>query len=170
MIELEPRVRIENGEECATIRSVIDAAFGGTEESTLVDRLRDEGYAMISLVAELDGRIVGHLLISRMWVQTSSKLVEAVALAPVAVLPEYQRRGIGDRLIRHGLELIRERGEKIVIVAGHPDYYPRFGFSSEKARCLKSPFPQEAFMAMELQAGALDDVRGAVVYASPFGI
>ena len=140
------------------------------EESALVDRLRDEGHAMISLIAELDTRVVGHILFSRMWIRTQSGLVEAVALAPVAVLPEHQRRGIGGRLIRHGLELIRAQGEKIVIVVGHPNYYPRFGFSTEKARCLKSPFPADAFMAMELVAGALEDVKGAVVYAPPFRI
>ena len=167
------RVRIENNEsaeERASIRRINETAFGGTEESTLVDKLRDDGHAIISLVAELDARAVGHIMFGRMWIQTPTGLVPAVALAPVAVLPEYQRRGIGGRLIRYGLELLRGQGEKIVIVVGHPDYYPRFGFSVEKARSLKSPFPAEAFMAMELSAGALDDVRGPVVYPPAFGI
>src|SRR5260370_27683850 len=82
-------------------------------------------------------------------------LASAVALAPVAVLPEHQRKGIGGRLIRYGLELLRCRGEKIVIVVGHPDYYPRFGFSREKAHSLESPFPAEAFMAVLLGGCAL---------------
>jgi putative acetyltransferase len=88
----------------------------------------------------------------------------------VAVCPDHQRKGIGSRLIQRGLELIRERGEEIVIVAGHPEYYPRFGFSAEKAAPLQSPFPSEAFMAMELRPGALQGMRGSVVYPPAFGI
>ena len=101
---------------------------------------------------------------------TSTGLVSAVALAPLAVHPDHQRKRIGGLLVQHGLELLRGRGEKIVIVVGHPDYYPRFGFSREKARSLESPFPAEAFMAIELSTGALDGVRGTVVYPTAFGI
>jgi putative acetyltransferase len=72
--------------------------------------------------------------------------------------------------IQHGLELLRGRGERIVIVVGHPDYYPRFGFSPDKAKLLESPFPPEAFMVMELSARALDGIRGSVVYPPAFGI
>ena len=105
-----------------------------------------------------------------MWIKTPSKLVPAVALAPVAVLPEHQRKGIGQRLIVHGLELLKNQGEGIVIVVGHPDYYPRFGFSSAKAMALESPFPREAFMALELVEGALEGVHGAVSYPPAFGL
>jgi putative acetyltransferase len=167
------RIRLENSEsveERAVIHAINKAAFGGTDESALVDKLREDGHAIVSLVAELDARIVGHILFSRMWIRTATRLVPAVALAPVAVLPAHQRGGIGGRLIRHGLELLRGQGEKIVIVVGHPDYYPRFGFSTDKARLLTSPFPVDAFMAMELSAGALDDVQGPVVYPSAFGL
>lgn len=166
-------VRGENGENTAerpVIRSINEAAFGGPDEADLVDKLRTAGDVLISLVAELKKRIVGHVLFSRMWIETPSGLVSAVALAPMAVLPEHQHRGIGGRLIRYGLDLLRGRGEKIVIVVGHPDYYPRFGFSSEKARSLESPFPAEAFMAMELSPGALDGIRGRVIYPAAFGL
>jgi putative acetyltransferase len=152
------------------IRSIHEAAFGGLEEADLVDQLRTGGDVLISLVAELEGRIVGHVLFSRMWIETAGGLVSAVALAPVAVLPDQQRQGIGGRLIRFGLDLLRERGERIVIVVGHPDYYPQFGFSREKAWALESPFPVEAFMALELSADALDGVRGRVVYPAAFGL
>jgi putative acetyltransferase len=167
------RIRIENLEsvnELAAIRAVNQAAFGRSDEADLVDKLRGDEHALISLVAELNGGIAGHIMFSRMWIRTSRGLVSAVALAPVAVLPEHQRQGIGGLLIRHGLELLRAQGEKIVIVLGHPGYYPRFGFSSDKAGLLESPFPREAFMAMELCAGALDGVRGVVVYPPAFGI
>jgi len=106
-----------------------------------------------------------------MWIrEPTGVLTSAVALAPMAVLPGHQRRGIGGRLVRHGLELLRGLGEKIAIVVGHPDYYPRFGFSTEKAHSLESPFSAEAFMAIELCTGALDGVHGTVVYPPAFGL
>ena len=161
----------ESVEERSRIRRINEEAFGGPDEAILVDKLRVDGHVLVSLVAELESGIVGHILFSRMWIKTpTSALVSAVALAPVAVLPEHQRRGIGGCLIRHGLELLRGEGEKIVIVLGHPGYYPKFGFSTEKAQLLESPFPVEAFMAIELSPGALDGVRGAVVYPAAFGI
>jgi putative acetyltransferase len=160
----------EDAEERSVIRSINEAAFGGPDEADLVDKLRTEGDVLISLVAELEKRIVGHILFSRMWIETPSGLVSAVALAPMAVLPECQRQGIGGRLIRYGLDLLRDRGEKIVIVVGHPDYYPRLGFSSEKARSLEGRFPAEAFMAMELSPGALSGIRGKVIYPAGFGL
>lgn len=167
------RIRLENAEsadELAAIRAVNAPAFGGQDEADLVDNLRAGTHALISLVAVVEGGIVGHIMFSRMWIKTSSGLVSAVALAPIAVLPEHQRKGIGCLLIQHGLELLRVRGEKIVIVVGHAHYYPRFGFSRDKAKALESPFPSEAFMAMELSVGALDGIQGPVIYPGVFGI
>jgi putative acetyltransferase len=88
----------------------------------------------------------------------------------MAVLPEHQSQGIGGQLIVHGLDLLRSRGERIVIVLGHPDYYPRFGFSTERAHALESPFPPGALMAIELSPGALDGVRGKLRYPAAFGL
>jgi putative acetyltransferase len=167
------RIRIENTEsvdERATIRAINEAAFGGSDEADLVDKLRGDAHALISLVAVVESRIVGHIMFSRMWIDTPAGLVSAVALAPVAVRPEHQRKGIGGLLIQHGLELLRGRGEKIVIVVGHHDYYPRFGFSTDKAKLLESPFPSAAFMALELRAGALAGIHGSVIYPPVFGI
>ena len=163
-------VRSENPEEQGVIRLVNEAAFGRPDEADLVDRLRSEGVVLASLIAELETRVVGHILFSRMSIETASNRVPAVALAPVAVLPEQQRRGIGGKLVKHGLDLLRRQGEQIVIVLGHPDYYPRFGFSTEKARSLASPFRPEAFMALELRPGALEGVCGKVRYSDAFGL
>ena len=153
------------------IRQVNEAAFGGAEEADLVEALRTaEGLVLLSVVAELDGQIVGHILFSRMTIETSTGSVAAVALAPLAVLPPYQRQGIGGRLIRHGLDRLQDLDERIVIVVGHANYYPRFGFSSEQARSLESPFPRAVFMALELSSGALDGIHGTVRYPPAFGI
>jgi putative acetyltransferase len=160
----------EDTQERSTVRSINEAAFGRPDEADLVDSLRAEGAVLLSLVAEVEQRIVGHILFSRMWIETSSGPVSAAALAPMAVLPNHQRRGIGERLIRRGLDLLRSRDEEIVIVLGHPDYYPRFGFSSESARSLESPFPPEAFMALELRPHALEGLRGKVRYPAAFGL
>ena len=131
-------VRPEIPNELPVIRCVNEAAFGQHEEADLVDNLRSAGVVLVSLVAEVNTRIVGHILFSRMSVETADGSIPAAALAPLAVLPEHQRRRIGERLIRKGLNMLREQGEHIVIVVGHPDYYPRFGFSAEKARFLES--------------------------------
>ncbi|MGP0075581.1 MAG: GNAT family N-acetyltransferase [Bryobacteraceae bacterium] len=165
-------VRCENGEvdERRAVRSINEAAFGRPDEADLVDQLRAEGVVLASLVAQREKSLVGHILFSRMWIETTGASVAAVALAPVAVLPEHQRRGIGGQLIRHGLNLLRRQGEKIVIVLGHPDYYPRFGFTCEKASSLESPFPPSAFMAMELSPGVLDGIHGKVRYPAAFGL
>jgi putative acetyltransferase len=152
------------------VRSVNEAAFGQPDEADLVDRLRSEGLVLASLVAEYGTQITGHILFSRMWIDTARDSVPAAALAPMAVAPPYQRQGIGGRLIRSGLDRLRKRGEEIVIVVGHPDYYPRFGFTTENARSLESPFPRHAFMALELSPGALDGACGKVRYPAAFGL
>lgn len=170
MPDLTIRCEVPGVEEQSAVRCVIAAAFGRPDEADLVDRLRAGDTTLLSLVAELDQRVVGHILFSRMWIDAPDGPIPAAALAPLAVLPEHQRRGIGGQLLRHGLNLLSDQGERIVIVLGHPDYYPRFGFSCEKARDLESPFPREAFMALELILGALDGIRGTVRYAAAFGL
>jgi len=142
-------VRWENPDDPAdrsAIRSVNEAAFGRPDEADLVDALRAEDVVLVSLVAEREHRIVGHILFSRIWIEA----VPAVALAPVAVQPEYQRQGIAGTLIHLGIRSMRKRGECIILVLGHPEYYERLGFAAETARHLETPFPPEAFMAMEL--------------------
>lgn len=135
-----------------------------------MDRLRQQGAVLSSFVAETGNRIVGHIVFSRMWIDTPLVPIPAVALAPLAVLPEHQRQGTGAQLIRHALDELRQNGEAIVIVLGSPRYYQRFGFSTGKARALISPFHPDAFMALELVPGVLDEVAGPVRYPSAFGL
>lgn len=151
-----------------SIRLVNQKAFGEDDEADLVDGLREQGLARLSLVAELEGRIVGHILFSEIQIVGDNDAVEALALAPMAVVPEHQRKGIGSELIRSGLDQCRQAGHRIVIVVGHPNYYPRFGFSPKLAAPLQSEYASEAFMALELVPGALEGVTGEVKYPAPF--
>lgn len=165
-----PVVRPEAEADRDAVYRVNREAFGQDDEPRLVDQLRDGGYVRLSLVAEVAGRVVGHVLFSDMSILTDAGPVAALALAPVAVLPGFQNQGVGSALLRRGLDLCRERGHRIVIVLGHPHFYPRFGFRPDLAAKLDSPFPRDSFMALELEPGALAGVRGRVRYAPPFGL
>jgi putative acetyltransferase len=145
-------------------------AFASEEEPALVDALRAGSHVVVSLVAVDDGSIVGHILFSELPIETGTTTIPAAALAPMAVLPEHQRRGIGGALITQGLDLCRDRGCAAVVVVGHPEYYPRFGFSAELATRLRAPFSGPAFMAIELIRGTIQGVEGTPRYAPPFGI
>jgi putative acetyltransferase len=163
-------LRTERPADQANVYEVNRLTFGREDEARLVDALRAGGYVRLSLVAECDGRIVGHLLFSALPIVTRQGPVAALSLAPLAVLPEFQRRGIGSQLVREGLKACRASGHVIVVVLGHPAFYARLGFSAEVARPLESPFTGEAWMAMELRPGALAGVKGRVQYPPPFGV
>src|SRR5689334_17760531 len=163
-------IREELDADRQAIRDVNRLAFGQDDEARLVDALRDGGFARVSLVAEVEGRVVGHILFSDLTILTDNGTVPALSLAPMAVLPEYQRKGIGSALVRKGLEACREQGHRIVVVLGHPEFYPRFGFSAKSAEPLSSPFGgRDSWMALELVADALAGVSGWVRYPPPFG-
>jgi putative acetyltransferase len=167
---LEVDVGAERPDHIQGIREVNRQAFGREDEAHLVDALRDGGYAHLSLVAEEGGRVVGHILFSDLPIITGAGTVPALALAPMAVLPGFQRQGIGSALVRRGLDECRRQGHRIVVVVGHPHFYPRFGFSSKLAASLAAPFSgQESFLALELVPGALEGVAGRVQYSPPFG-
>ena len=151
------------------IRHLNDKAFGGLDESRLISALRNDGWSAIELVALERETVVGHLLLSKLAVTLGGRDLRALALAPMAVAPDRQRQGIGSALVRGGLQAAREGGWQAVIVLGHPDFYPRFGFSAEKAVLLEAPFQGSAFMALELESGVLAG-RGRVVYPPPFGL
>lgn len=162
-------IRPESVADFDAIRHVNLAAFVQPDEANLVDALRARGFAQVSLVAEVDSQIVGHILLSNLAIVSDAKRTDALSLAPMAVLPEFQRRGIGSRLIEAALDAARRDGHRIVLVLGHPEFYPRFGFSAELTKSLVSPFGGgEAWMALELVPGALSGVAGEVQYAAPF--
>jgi len=154
----------------AAIRRLNDQAFSGSYESRLVEDLRAAKLAAVELVATEGTAIVGHILFSQLAVTLGAKAVPALTLAPMSVRPDRQRLGIGSALVRAGLDLARRREWHAVIVLGHPDYYPRFGFSAELARPIKAPFSGDAFMALELMPGALPGGDGLVVYPPAFGL
>ena len=162
-------IRAETAADLDAIRHVNRLAFGQHDEARLVDALRDGGYVRASLVAEKDGQVVGHILFSDLPIITGAGTVPALALAPMAVLPGFQNQGVGSALVQRGLEVCRQQGHRIVVVLGHPHFYPRFGFSSKLAEQLESPYSgRESFMAVELVPGALDGVTGRVLYPPPF--
>ena len=165
-------VRPECPQDYDAIAEVNRVAFGQDNEARLVARLRgiagfDPG---LSLVAVRDDAVVGHILFSPIVIASGANEVPALALAPMAVLLALQREGIGSQLVREGLAACRRAGHRIVIVVGHPEYYPRFGFTRAGPLGLRAPFPvpDEAFMALALIPGGLDGVRGTVRYSLPF--
>lgn len=162
-------IRERMPDDDSAIRRLNDMAFGGTEESKLIEDLRTAGLVAVELVA-VDPMVDGHILFSALDVTVLGKPVRALALAPMAVQPHRQRHGIGSALVRAGLQQARERGWQAVVVLGHQDYYPRFGFSAALARPLEAPFSGASFMALELEPGALQGGEGRVVYPPPFGI
>ena len=166
---LEIVTRAEQPGDLEAIRTISRRAFGQDDEARLVDALRSQGYVRLSLVADVAGQPVGHVLFSALPIETERGRVDSPGAAPVAVLPEFQNQGVGSQLIRHGLDECRRQGHGIVIVLGHPDYYGRFGFSAKLARPLDSPYAGESFMALELIAGALAGLSGRVEYPPPFG-
>jgi putative acetyltransferase len=161
-------IREAQAADYGAIRGVIAAAFGQNEEADIVERLRADGDVLIELAAEEEGRIVGQILYSRLAIERFGAKLAAAALAPVAVAPARQRSGIGGALVRTGNEICRARGYAAIVVLGHADYYPRFGFSARTARRLQAPFSGPMFMALELKAGCLKG-GGRVRYAQGFG-
>jgi putative acetyltransferase len=150
------------------VRAVHLRAFPGSAEADLVERLEHDGDAAVSLVASDSGAIVGHILFNLTRVTADGRAVDALALAPVAVLPERQGRGIGSALIGEGLRTARTRGAQIVFVLGDPGYYGRFGFSAEAAAPFRSPYAGPHFQAKVLGDNFVLPRSGSADYARAF--
>ena len=162
-------IREEQGGDLAGIRDVNRRAFGQDQEADIVDALRSSGAALLSLVAVLDGRIVGHVMYSP---ASIGGRVEGAALGPMAVLPECQRKGIGSALVRAGNEEIKEDGWPFIIVLGHPEYYPRFGFRPASTRGIGCEWdvPDNVFMVLVLDEEKMRRVSGLAKYRREFSL
>jgi putative acetyltransferase len=153
----------------AAIRTVLAHAFPANEEADLVEQLRADRDVLVELVTASDAAIQGHILYSPLAIERDGAAIRAAALAPVAVLPGFQGRGIGGELIRAGNVRCAALGLEAIVVLGHANYYPRFGFSAQIAESLQAPFSGPHFMALELKPGALG-AGGKVRYATAFGV
>lgn len=151
------------------IRQIIRHAFGQDDEANLVEQLRADGDALVELVAATDIALQGHILYSPLAIERDGETLAAAALAPVSVLPAFQRTGLGKALIEAGNTACAALNLSAIIVLGHVDYYPQFGFSATTAESLHAPFSGPHFMALELVPGALKD-GGRVRYAKAFGV
>lgn len=162
-------VRGETEADTAHVRRINREAFGRDAEADLVETLGRNGKSVLSLVAEVEDRVVGHILFTRVAIEAPKGSLGGLGLAPVAVLPDLQRRGVGSMLIRAGLHRCRSEGHGAVLVLGHPSYYPRFGFVPAARFGLRweHEAPEGTFMALELRAGALKDGEGGLVKFQP---
>lgn len=173
-------IRQEQESDYELTEKVVETAFASAiqsdqNEHKLVSRIRqiDSFIPELSLVAvdEENNKLLGHILLSKVFIgDANNQKTASLALAPVSVLPEYQSKGIGKSLIRKALELAKKLEFQSVLVLGHPEYYPKFGFKKSSLWQIKAPFevPEEALMAIELQEGSLDHAAGIIEYPSVF--
>ena len=163
-------VRKESPRDYADVRRINERAFERSIEADIVDSLRGVAHPQISLVAVSDGQVVGHIFFCPVSIESNGFAFDAVALGTMAVLPEYQRQGVGSELVQQGLQECKRLGHTVVVVIGHPDYYPRFGFTRavEKGLTYEYEVPDEAFMVAELTPGALRGRIGVVKYRPEF--
>lgn len=164
-------IREEHCNDILEIQKLHQLAFGGDSEANLVSELRKTNFytSELSLVATKDGVVVGHILFTRIVVKDGKHTFPAIALAPLAVAPDYQKQGIGKDLVKAGLEKCRYMGNKLVIVLGDPKYYSRFGFELASNHDIIPPngFPEEAFMVCKLTDSDID-IHGTVQYPRQF--
>lgn len=165
------KIRPEQPGDALSIHTVNELAFGQPTEATLVDKLRTSCPDSLSLVAEIEVQVVGHILFTPVIVADTKKEIKGMGLAPMAVLPDFQRQGIGSQLVKAGLEILRKQNCPFVIVLGHPEYYPRFGFvpaSQHGLVCQWPGVPDEAFMVLIFNDIVMSKVSGMVKYREEF--
>lgn len=153
-------------------RAYENETYSDQSEHTLVAKLRKSEVFVpdLSLVAVNEDKIIGHILLSKIWIDTEDKKVESLALAPISVLPEYQNKGVGRKLIQQALTIAEKLDFESVIVMGHEAYYPKFGFKKASHWGIQAPFeiPDELLMAIELKDNSLDHVSGVIQYSNAF--
>ena len=160
-------IREERPDDIAAIREVNRRAFGQDQEGNIVDALRTNGAALLSLVATVNGQVAGHIMYSLL---TVAENADGVALGPMAVVPEYQRQGIGTKLIGAGNRKIKDAGYPLIIVEGHAEYYPRFGFRPASEYGIKCEWdvPDEVFMLLVLNEAKMQGASGLAKYRHEF--
>jgi len=164
-------IRQEKREDIAAVREVNVRAFDQPAEANIVDLLRESCSNLLSLVATRGELVVGHILFSPVSVEEGGRVVDGMGLAPMAVLPEYQRQGIGTALVKAGLAALQDEACSFVIVLGHPEYYPRFGFipaSKHDIKCQWEGVPDEAFMILVFDESVMRGVSGIARYKDEF--
>ena len=163
-------IRPERPEDSAAVVSINDRAFAGTAESRLVEAIKQSGRPVISLIACSGDTLVGHIFFSPVQTHSEGPTIATLALAPMAVCPAFQRRGIGTLLVEAGLTEAARQGCQVVVVVGHPAFYPRFGFAPANGMGLRSVYSSvgDAFMALELSKGVLAGRTGFVEYPVEF--
>lgn len=164
-------VRKEESGDKQAIRHINEQAFETNSEANLVDVMRSNYRDQLSLVAEVDTNIVGHILFTTAFIREGIQQIKGMGLGPMAVLPDYQKQGVGSAMVRHGLEEVESIGYPFVVVLGHPSYYPRFGFepaSKYDLKCEYEDVPEEAFMIRVFEPSLIRDISGVVYYRPEF--
>ncbi len=160
-------IRVENKDDLITIKEINNKAFGQPEEGNIIDKIRASGSQILSLVAEIDQKIVGHIFYSEAEIEHDNERIIGMGLAPMAVLPEYQKQGVGKKLINESISILKKKPIAFIIVLGHEDYYPKFGFdkaSKYGISCQWDGVPDEAFMIMILDKEKMENVHGVARY------
>jgi predicted N-acetyltransferase YhbS len=165
-------IRPERKNDYGEIKKITDLAFGQVNEGIIIENLRDnpDYIAKLSLVAIIDNKIVGHILFFPVAITNDWGKNITLSLGPMAVHPDFQKKGIGSKLINEGFKIARKLGYQSSIVVGHPSYYPRFGFKPARNWYIRLSFdvPDEAFMAIELTPNALKKCSGMIEYPKEF--
>ena len=169
---LEVSIRPEAESDAGVIQEITERAFGRPYEALVVERVRQSSGFIpeLSLVAEHEGQIVGHAMFSEVAIEGESRSWTVPALGPISVMPEFQKQGVGGQMLQAGLERATELGHGVVVLIGHPTYYPRFGFVPAGSLGLKCaiPVPDNVFMAYLLRPDGLEGIQGTVVFPPAF--
>ena len=174
---MDLKLRQENHADRLEVESLVEKAFQGLDfsdqtEHLLVKRLRksDSFVPELSIVTELDGKIVGHILLTKIQIADQQNIYESLSMAPVSVLPEYQKKGIGSKMILEAHKRAKQLGFESIIVLGHSGYYPKFGYQPTRDFGIELPFdaPEESCMILELTENSLHEKKGKAVFPKAF--